>query len=70
MQLDSKVAEEARIVVPSQLIGVREAAELLGMGRSGLTRRIAAGKGPRPLARLEGGTLIFDRADVLAEVHP
>lgn len=59
--------EEARIVFPSQLIGAVEAARILGLERSTLTRKIHRGH-IKPLARLDGvrGAYVFDRADVLA----
>lgn len=56
-----------RVVVPSQLIGAKTAAELLGIDRSNLFRRIEAGK-IKPLAQLDGpgGVYVFDRADIIA----
>lgn len=57
--------EEARIVVPSQLIGAARAAEILGLERSTLTRWIQHGK-IQPLTKLDGGrgAYVFDLADV------
>lgn len=59
--------EEARMVFPSQLIGAVEAARILGLERSTLTRKIHRGH-IKPLAQLDGvrGAYVFDRADVLA----
>lgn len=58
--------DEARIIVPSQIIGARTAAALLGLERSSLTRKVQAGK-ITALARLEGGAYVFDRAALLEE---
>jgi excisionase family DNA binding protein len=61
------LGEEARIIIPSQLIGAAEAAEILGLERSTLTRWIHARK-IQPLAQLDGkrGAYVFDRADVVS----
>jgi excisionase family DNA binding protein len=59
--------DEARIIRPSQLIGAAEAAEILGLQRSTLTRWIHRGA-IKPLAKLDGGrgAYVFDRAEILA----
>lgn len=59
--------EEARIIFPSQLIGMAEAAEILGMERSTLTRRLLSGS-IKALTKINGprGAYIFDRADIEA----
>jgi excisionase family DNA binding protein len=59
--------EEARIILPSQLIGAAEAAQILGLERSTLTRWIQRGR-IQPLAQLDGarGAYVFDRSDVLS----
>lgn len=58
------ITDEARIIVPSQLIGAATAAELLGLERSTLTRKVQAGK-IKALARLDGGAYVFDKAELL-----
>lgn len=62
------LTDEARIIVPSQLIGAATAARLLGLERSSLTRKVQAGK-ITALARLDGGAYVFDRAELLAEAE-
>lgn len=60
-----KPSNEARIIVPGQLIGAREAARLLGIDRSSLMRRIEAGT-VTPLVQLDGpgGAWVFDRTEL------
>lgn len=60
-------AEEARIILPSQLIGAATAADLLGIERSTLTRWIQRGR-IKPITQLDGarGAYVFDRSDVLS----
>lgn len=55
---------EPRIVWCEQLIGSKTAADLLGVDRSTLTRRIERGE-VTPLAQLDGpnGAFVFDRGD-------
>jgi len=59
--------EEARIIVPSHLIGAASACEILQIDRSTLSRRIAKGT-ITPLAQLDGprGVFVFDRNDVIS----
>lgn len=59
--------EEARFILPSQLIGAAEAAEILGLERSTLTRWMQRGT-IKPLTKLDGdrGAYVFDRAEVIA----
>lgn len=58
---------EARVIVPADLIGAAEAARMLELERSTLTRWIHGGK-IKPLAQLDGkrGAYVFDRSDVEA----
>ena len=65
--MHKRLGEEARIIIPSQLIGAAEAAEILGLERSTLTRWIHGGK-ITPLTQLDGkrGAYVFDRADVVS----
>ena len=51
---------EARIVFPTDLVGAATVCEVLKIGRSTLSRRIAAGK-LEPLAQLDGprGAFVF-----------
>jgi predicted site-specific integrase-resolvase len=58
---------EARVIVPSDLIGAAEAAGILGLERSTLTRWIHGGK-IKPLTQLDGarGAYVFDRTDVVS----
>lgn len=58
---------EARVIVPSQIIGVAEAAQILGLERSTLTRKIKRGA-IAPLAKVRGvrGAYIFDGAEIEA----
>lgn len=56
---------EPRLIVPGDLIGATEAAQILGVAKSTVTRHVAAGK-IQAVAQLDGKTWIFDRADVLA----
>jgi predicted site-specific integrase-resolvase len=62
-----RLGEEARIIIPSQLIGAAEAAEILGLERSTLTRWIQRER-IKPLTQLDGkrGAYVFDRADVVS----
>lgn len=64
-------SQEARMIVPGDLIGAREAAKRLGVDRSTLNRRIEAGK-IKPLAQLDGpnGAYVFDRNDIPEEKNP
>lgn len=52
------------MVVPSDLIDARTAAELLGVVTTTVTRRAKAGTLPA-LAQLPGGVWIFDKAEIL-----
>lgn len=56
---------EPRLVVPADLIGAGEAANILGITKPTLTRRIASGAF-HALAKLDGprGVYVFDRNDV------
>jgi excisionase family DNA binding protein len=65
--MNERLGEEARIIIPSQLIGAAEAAEILGLERSTLTRWIQR-KRITPLTKIDGarGAYVFDRADVVA----
>lgn len=67
VNINQDASEEARIIFPSQIIGIVEAAQILGMERSTLTRRLLSGN-IVPLAKIGGprGAYIFDRADVQA----
>lgn len=60
-------SNEARIIVPEQLIGAVEVCDILQIDRSTLSRRIAAGK-IVPLTQLDGrrGAFVFDRNDIQA----
>lgn len=55
------------MIVPADLIGAAEAAGILGLERSTLTRWIHGGK-IKPLTQLDGkrGAYVFDRIDVEA----
>lgn len=61
------LGEATRTIVPSQLIGAAEAAEILGLERSTLTRWIQR-KRITPLTQLDGkrGAYVFDRSDVVS----
>jgi excisionase family DNA binding protein len=61
---------EARLLVPDDLIGASEAAELLGVSKPTITRRVAAGT-LRAFAQLDNGrgAFIFDRNDIEALVR-
>lgn len=61
-------SDQSRIVAPSQIIGSREAAGILGVTVATVTRRVKAGT-LAPLAQLDGrrGAFVFDRNDVDAE---
>lgn len=50
----------------TELIGTKEASELLGIDRTGVIRRVAAGE-LTPVQKLPGtrGAYIFDRSDVM-----
>jgi predicted site-specific integrase-resolvase len=63
----TNTTDEARVIFPSQLIGAAEAADILGLERSTLTRWIHAKK-IQPITQLDGkrGAYVFDRLDVLA----
>lgn len=65
--MNTKSGETPMIIVPSQLIGAAQAAEILGLERSTLTRWIQANR-IRPLTQLDGprGAYIFDRLEVVA----
>ena len=65
--MNERLGEAARIIIPSQLIGAAEAAEILGLERSTLTRWIQR-KRITPLTKIDGarGAYVFDRADVVA----
>lgn len=56
------------MITPGQLIGAATVCTLLGIDRSTMSRRIAAGK-LTPLAQLDGprGAFVFDRTDVEAK---
>ncbi|MFF5793949.1 helix-turn-helix transcriptional regulator [Paeniglutamicibacter sp. NPDC012692] len=60
--------DQARMIVPDQLVGAATVCDLLGIDRSTMSRRIAAGK-LTPLARLDGphGAFVFDLNDVKTE---
>lgn len=64
-------SHEARMIVPGDLIGAKEAARRLCIDRSTLVRRIEAGK-IKPLAQLDGpnGAYVFDRNDIPEEKTP
>lgn len=59
--------EQSRIIAPSQVIGTRAVAAMLGVTAATVTRRVKAGTLP-VLAQLDGrqGALVFDRADIEA----
>lgn len=59
--------DDARVIVPSQLIGAAEAALILGVERSTMNRRLQRGD-IVPLTKIDGprGSYIFDRADIEA----
>lgn len=63
----TSATNEARIVMPAELIGAATACEILQINRSTLVRRIASGN-LVPLAQLDGprGVYIFLRPDVQA----
>lgn len=58
----------SRVVVSSDLIGVTEAAALMHVDRSTVTRRISSGK-LTPVAVLAGGIIVLDRSDVEAVIR-
>lgn len=60
--------DHARLITPDQLIGAATVCSMLGIDRSTMSRRIAAGK-LTPLAQLDGprGAFVFDLSDVQAE---
>lgn len=57
----------AHVVVPADLIGAATVAQLLGVDKSTVTRRAAAGALP-VLAQLDGpgGAYVFDRTEIEA----
>lgn len=67
MHNDDAMNEQARIILPSQLIGAAEAAEILGLERSTLNRWIKRNR-ITPLTQLDGarGAYVFDRSDVVS----
>ena len=66
-----KASKEARVIVPADLIGAKEASRRLGIDKSNLLRRIDAGK-IVPLAQLDGpgGAYVFDSNDIPKEQKP
>lgn len=56
---------------PSDLVGSAYVCATLGIDRSTLVRRIAAGRDPQPVGQLEGpaGAYIFRRSDVAAALR-
>lgn len=61
---------EAIFIIPAELIGTQEVCRLLGIDKSTVVRRIAAGTLP-VLAQLDGpgGAYVFNRPDVLATLR-
>lgn len=61
--------DTARVIMPDQLIGSKEACELLKIDRSTLSRRISRGQ-IQPLAQLDGprGAYVFDSSDIKAAI--
>lgn len=53
------------MIVPTDLIGAKQAAELLGLDRSTVIRRAKKGTLPS-LAQIDGSIWVFDRSDVEA----
>ncbi|MDQ5821183.1 MAG: hypothetical protein M3540_07075 [Actinomycetota bacterium] len=63
------LTEAALVIMPGDLIGAATVASLLGIDKSSVTRRVAAGKLPA-LAQLDGpgGAYVFNKPDILALV--
>lgn len=62
-----KASNEAIMVVPAELIGAARVADILGIDKSNVTRRAAAGNIP-VLAQLDGpgGVYVFNEPDITA----
>ena len=62
-----RASHEAMVIIPADLIGAARVAHLLGIDKSNVTRRAAAGTIP-VLAQLDGpgGAYIFNEPDILA----
>ncbi|MFC8038730.1 hypothetical protein ACFUOZ_05200 [Paenarthrobacter sp. NPDC057355] len=60
------LSNEARIVVPGQLIGAGTVSDILSIDRSTVSRWVASGK-LVPLAQLDGarGAFVFDMNDLV-----
>lgn len=60
-------SNEAQVIIPADLIGAARVAEILGLDKSSVTRRAAAGTLP-VLAQLDGpgGAYVFNESDILA----
>ena len=58
---------EALFIIPADLIGAAGVADILGLDKSNVTRRVRAGTIP-VLAQLDGpgGAYVFNRPDILA----
>lgn len=53
------------MVVPEDIIGAKQAAELLGLDRSTVIRRAKRGALPS-LAQVDGSVWVFDRTEIQA----
>jgi hypothetical protein len=60
---------EAMVLVPADLIGAARVADILGLDKSSVTRRVHAGTIP-VLAQLDGpgGAYVFNQPDIMALV--
>lgn len=64
MKQSPQISNTPRVVCPTDLIGVAEVVEILGLSRSQVARRAVAGTLPVFATVGRSGVLVFDRSDI------